>query len=118
MQLQLKEESEGLGVEIIFSHETEPFGMDDPFALARDFLTSCDEPIFVLDSDIILCEFPFRELEAFHRNHGREGTIVVTKVEKPSKYGVFLYNETGCIHDFVQKPYEFISNKINANNVE
>lgn len=113
MELQLKKESEKLGIDIIFSHETEPLGTAGPLALARDLLTLCDEPFFVLNSDII-CEFPFRELEAFHRNHGREGTIVVTKVDEPSKYGVVLYNETGCIHDFVEKPKEFISNKINA----
>ncbi|XP_055294811.1 mannose-1-phosphate guanyltransferase beta [Sitodiplosis mosellana] len=113
MEQQLKEESQKLGVELIFSHETEPLGTAGPLALARDLLTSSDEPFFVLNSDVI-CDFPFRELEAFHRNHGQEGTIVVTKVEEPSKYGVVLYDEAGCIRDFVEKPQEFISNKINA----
>lgn len=113
MELQLKTESEKLGVEIIFSHETEPLGTAGPLALARDLLTASDEPFFVLNSDVI-CDFPFRELEAFHKNHGQEGTIVVTKVDEPSKYGVVLYNDSGCIHDFVEKPQEFISNKINA----
>ena len=51
----------------------------------------------------------------FHVNHGREGTIVVTKVDEPSKYGVVLYDEvTGRIERFVEKPPEFVSNKINA----
>lgn len=113
MEQQLKEESKKLGVELIFSHESEPLGTAGPLALARDILTSSDEPFFVLNSDII-CDFPFRELEAFHKNHGQEGTIVVTKVEEPSKYGVVLYDDTGCIQDFIEKPQEFISNKINA----
>lgn len=113
MELELKQESEKLGVELIFSHETEPLGTAGPLALARDLLTSSDEPFYVLNSDVI-CDFQFRELEAFHRNHGQEGTIVVTKVEEPSKYGVVLYNDAGCINDFVEKPQEFISNKINA----
>lgn len=39
---------------------------------------------------------------------------MVTKVEEPSKYGVVLYKEDGEIHNFVEKPQEFISNKINA----
>merc|ERR1712076_346288 len=52
---------------------------------------------------------------AFHKGHGREGTIVVTKVEEPSKYGVVVYDQsTGKIASFVEKPQEFISNKINA----
>ena len=51
----------------------------------------------------------------FHKNHGREGTIVVTKVEEPSKYGVVVYDQsTGQINKFVEKPQEFVSNKINA----
>ena len=51
----------------------------------------------------------------FHKQHGREGTIVVTKVEEPSKYGVVVYDQTtGKIDNFVEKPQEFVSNKINA----
>ncbi|XP_074645652.1 mannose-1-phosphate guanylyltransferase catalytic subunit beta-like isoform X2 [Tubulanus polymorphus] len=39
----------------------------------------------------------------------------VTKVEEPSKYGVVVYShETGQIDKFVEKPPEFVSNKINA----
>lgn len=113
MEAQLKTETEKLGVELIFSHETEPLGTAGPLALAKDLLISSDEPFFVLNSDII-CDFPFRQLETFHRSHSQEGTIVVTKVDEPSKYGVVLYNETGCIQDFIEKPQEFISNKINA----
>ena len=39
----------------------------------------------------------------------------VTKVEEPSKYGVVVYSvETGQIDRFVEKPQEFVGNKINA----
>ena len=38
----------------------------------------------------------------------------VTKVEEPSKYGVVCYDERGRIERFVEKPQEFVSNKINA----
>jgi mannose-1-phosphate guanylyltransferase len=39
----------------------------------------------------------------------------VTKVEEPSKYGVVVYDsKTGAIDKFVEKPPEFVSNKINA----
>lgn len=113
MEIELKKETEKLGVDLIFSHETEPLGTAGPLALAKECLTSSPDPFFVLNSDII-CDFPFRQLEAFHRSHGQEGTIVVTKVEEPSKYGVVLYDEVGCIQDFIEKPQEFISNKINA----
>ena len=53
-----------------------PFLSAGPLALARDILGSDGEPFFVLNSDIV-CEFPFTELIAFHKAHGREGTIMV-----------------------------------------
>lgn len=113
MEAELKIESQKLGVELLFSHEVEPLGTAGPLALAKPLLSASPEPFFVLNSDII-CDFPFEQLERYHRQHGREGTIVVTKVEEPSKYGVVLYNADGCIQDFIEKPQEFISNKINA----
>ena len=89
-------------------------GTAGPLALARDILGKDDAPFFVLNSDVI-CDFPFRDMVAFHKGHGREGTIVVTKVEEPSKYGVVVYDQsTGKIASFVEKPQEFVSNKINA----
>lgn len=113
MEAELREETEKLGVNLIFSHETEPLGTAGPLALAKDILMTSSEPFFVLNSDVI-CDFPFQELEKFHRNHGKEGTIVVTRVEEPSKYGVVLYDSDGCIESFIEKPQEFVSNKINA----
>ncbi|KAJ9597225.1 hypothetical protein L9F63_011899 [Diploptera punctata] len=113
MEQELREEAKKLGVSLVFSHETEPLGTAGPLALAKDILGESNEPFFVLNSDII-CEFPFKDLAAFHRNHGKEGTIVVTKVEEPSKYGVVVYGEQGRIQSFIEKPQEFVSNKINA----
>lgn len=83
-----------------------------PLALARDLLDG-DEPFFVLNSDVI-CDFPFRQMIEFHRHHGHEGTIVVTRVDEPSKYGVIVFEENGRVERFIEKPTEFISNKINA----
>jgi mannose-1-phosphate guanylyltransferase len=36
-------------------------------------------------------------------------------VDEPSKYGVVIYDQkSGQIESFVEKPQEFVSNKINA----
>lgn len=75
-----------------------------PLALARQLLEDGD-PFFVLNSDISCC-FPFVELLEYHRAHGKEGTIMVTKVEEPSKYGVVVANAQGAIQRFVEKPKE------------
>lgn len=102
-----------LGISITFSHEEVPLGTAGPLALARSHLTEEKDSFFVLNSDII-CDFPFEQLYKFHKKHGHEGTVVVTKVEEPSKYGVVVYDQDGKIERFVEKPTEFVSNKINA----
>ncbi|KAJ3093264.1 mannose-1-phosphate guanyltransferase [Physocladia obscura] len=105
-----------LGITIHFSVETEPLGTAGPLALAAPILRKDDTPFFVLNSDVI-CEFPFQDLLLFHQAHGDEGTIMVTKVDDPSKYGVVVNRDHGAssvIERFVEKPTEFISNKINA----
>jgi len=85
-----------------------------PLALARDLLAEGGEPFFVLNSDVI-CEFPFAALARFHRQHSGEGSLVVTRVEEPAKYGVVVSEaDTGRICRFVEKPRVFVSNKINA----
>ena len=104
MKKQLEQDLENIGVKITYSRETEPLGTAGPLALAKEILDNkSGEPFFVLNSDIT-CEYPFQELLNFHKNHGKEGTIMVTKVEEPSKYGVVIYDNNGKISRFVEKP--------------
>ncbi|ESO90736.1 hypothetical protein LOTGIDRAFT_227532 [Lottia gigantea] len=114
MEQELKHVEEQLNVKITLSMEPEALGTAGPLAFARDLLSQDSDPFFVLNSDVI-CEFPFKDMIQFHKHHGKEGTIMVTKVEEPSKYGVVVYNaENGQINQFVEKPQEYVSNKINA----
>ena len=53
------------------------FFLAGPLALARDHLTVDEEPFFVLNSDVV-CDFPFKDMLKFHKEHGKEGTIVVS----------------------------------------
>jgi mannose-1-phosphate guanylyltransferase len=102
-------------VKITFSVEAEPLGTAGPLKLAEKVLGKDDSPFFVLNSDVI-CDYPFKELAAFHKAHGDEGTIIVTKVEEPSKYGVVVHEagHASRIEKFVEKPVEFVGNRINA----
>ena len=102
-------------INIEFSVETEPLGTAGPLKLAEKILAKDKSPFFVLNSDII-CDFPFSQVAQFHKNHGQEGTIVVTKVEEPSKYGVVVHapGHPSRIERFVEKPVEFVGNRINA----
>lgn len=49
---------------------------------------------FVFNSDVI-CEYPLDKLVEYHQAHGNEGTIMVTQVEDPSRYGVVVAKENG-----------------------
>ena len=90
-------------------------GTAGPLKLAEEIIRKDNEEglFFVLNSDLT-CDFPLKELIAFHKNHGKEGTILLTRVKEPSKYGVVLHDEQKQIIDFIEKPQEFISDKINA----
>lgn len=111
----LKKYEEQYNVKITFSVESEPLGTAGPLKLAEKILGKDDKPFFVLNSDVI-CEYPFNQLAKFHASHGQEGTIVVTKVEEPSKYGVIVHkpDHPSRIDRFVEKPVEFVGNRINA----
>ncbi len=101
---EMKQYEEKYNIKISFSHEKEPLGTAGPLALARDILTADgNDTFFVLNSDVT-CEYHLKSLLEFHRKHGKEGTILVTKVEDPSKYGVVIADETGKIQKFVEKP--------------
>ncbi|XP_062971515.1 mannose-1-phosphate guanyltransferase beta isoform X3 [Cynocephalus volans] len=114
LEKEMKAQEQRLGIRISMSHEEEPLGTAGPLALARDLLSDTADPFFVLNSDVI-CDFPFQAMVQFHQHHGQEGSILVTKVEEPSKYGVVVCEaDTGRIHRFVEKPQVFVSNKINA----
>jgi len=138
----LKDFEEKLDIKITCSQETEPLGTAGPLALARDkLIDGSGEPFFVLNSDVI-SEYPLKEMIEFHKSHGGEASIMVTKVingiernkkillqiiafnnflhllvqvDEPSKYGVVVMEETtGKVEKFVEKPKLFVGNKINA----
>ncbi|CAF0919068.1 unnamed protein product, partial [Brachionus calyciflorus] len=114
LEKEISEEANRLGIKITMSQDYESLGTAGPLALAKKYFKETREPFFVLNSDVI-CEFSFDDKLKFHLNHKCEGTILVTKVEEPSKYGVVVYDkETGKIHKFVEKPKEFVSNRNNA----
>lgn len=89
-------------------------GTAGPLALARELLDDgSGTPFFVLNSDVA-CNYPLKEMLEFHRARDAEATILVTKVDDPSKYGVLIINEYGAVQQFVEKPKEFVGDKINA----
>lgn len=115
MKEYIAEAEKKYGIRIIFSQEDVPMGTAGPLALpdAYNALTADDAPFFMFNSDVI-CDFPLESMLSFHRAHGGEGTILVTEVSDPSKYGVVVSDDKGQIQQFIEKPQVFVSNKINA----
>ncbi|KAJ2720392.1 mannose-1-phosphate guanyltransferase [Coemansia sp. Benny D115] len=110
----LKKYEEKFGISITFSVEEVPLGTAGPLALARDVLGKDDSPFFVLNADVT-CEYPFVKMRDFHLAHGCEGTILATTVDEPSNYGVIVVHpNTSQIDRFVEKPVEYVGNRINA----
>lgn len=62
-------------------------GTAGPLALARHLLDDgSGKPFFVLNSDVV-CPYPMKDMLDFHTARGAEATVLVTKVDDPSKYG-------------------------------
>eukprot|EP01006_Ploeotia_vitrea_P014090 TRINITY_DN3743_c0_g1_i1.p1 TRINITY_DN3743_c0_g1~~TRINITY_DN3743_c0_g1_i1.p1 ORF type:complete len:364 (-),score=210.05 TRINITY_DN3743_c0_g1_i1:46-1137(-) len=109
----LKECEEKYKIKITCSLEKEPMGTAGPLALAKKLLLEDEEPFFMFNSDVI-CTFPLKEMLAYHKAHGKEGTIMVAKVTDPSKYGVVVHTPEGAIQRFVEKPQVYVGDEINA----
>jgi len=106
--------ADGDAIKISLSQEREPLGTAGPIALAKELLDD-GEPFFVMNCDIA-CEFNLRAALDFHRAHGKVGTILVTRVDEPARYGksVVVPHETGLIHRFVEHGRTFAGNLINT----
>ncbi len=108
----LDEKGKELGIKITTSQENEPMGTAGPIKLAEGLLND-GEPFFVLNSDVS-CEYPLQQMIDFQKRTGASGVLLATPVEDPSKFGVIIYDDTGKIERFVEKPSTFISRYINA----
>jgi len=94
MMKELKVYEEMYNVKITCSLEDEPLGTAGPIRLAKDIILA-DNPsglLFVFNSDVI-CHYPLDKMIEFHKSHGAQGTIMVTEVEDPTKYGVVVADE-------------------------
>jgi len=81
-------------LKITCSLEDEPLGTAGPIRLAKELILkdNTEGLLFVFNSDVI-CNYPLEKLIEFHKSHGKEGTIMVTEVKDPSKYGVVVADE-------------------------
>ena len=46
----------------------------------------------MLNSDVV-CDYPMKEMIDFHVSHKGLATILVTKVENPSRFGIVVHDK-------------------------
>ncbi|MEM0361315.1 MAG: NDP-sugar synthase [Sulfolobales archaeon] len=104
----------GYGINISFAEEVRPLGDAGPLKLIHN-LYGLDSTFLVVYGDIF-SNIDFNEVIKFHKRCGGLVTMVVTRVEDPSRYGVAVLDDSGKVLKFVEKPpkEKAISNMINA----
>jgi mannose-1-phosphate guanylyltransferase len=102
------------GVTLHYAVESEP--LDTAGAVRFAALDSGIDNTFLVVNGDVLSDLDVNELWAFHRRSGAEGTIALTPVEDPSRYGVVPIDDDGRVEAFVEKPPagEAPTNWINA----
>ncbi|MFT5203815.1 MAG: mannose-1-phosphate guanylyltransferase [Candidatus Aldehydirespiratoraceae bacterium] len=107
-------DSECAGVALRYAVEPEPLDTAGAVRFAAE-AAGIDETFIVINGDVFT-DLNVREVWDRHHEIGAEGTIALTPVDDPSRYGVVPTDEAGKVLGFVEKPPrdEAPTNWINA----
>lgn len=102
------------GVRVHYAVEPEPLDTAGAVRFAADE-GGIDSTFLVVNGDV-LTDLDIAALWELHRERSAEGTIALTPVDDPSRYGVVPTDERGRVEAFIEKPPadEAPSNWINA----
>ena len=102
------------GVALHYAVEPEP--LDTAGAVRFAAADAGIDSTFVVVNGDVLTDLDVGELWRFHHDRGAEGTIALTPVDDPSRYGVVPIDDDGRVIAFVEKPPagEAPTNWINA----
>lgn len=109
---QILGDGSSFGVRLHYVVETSPLGTAGAFKNAEPLL---DTATLVFNGDI-LCELDLTGVIREHRQRQAVATLVLTRVENPSAYGLVETENEGRITRFLEKPaaHEITCNTINA----
>ena len=85
-----------------YSRETMPLGTGGPLKKAESVIGH-DEPFLVLNGDI-LTTIDFSEVVKLHQKNDAVASIMLYKIEEPSRYGTAELAENNLITRFIEKP--------------
>jgi mannose-1-phosphate guanylyltransferase len=102
-------------VRLHYAVESFPLDTAGAIAFATGEAGIGDETFVVVNGDI-LTDIDLTALIEFHRERGGEGSIALTPVDDPSRFGVVPVDQTGRVEAFIEKPpaEEAPTNMINA----
>ena len=90
------------GVELHYAVEPEPLDTAGAVRFAARS-AGIDETFLVVNGDV-LTDLDVSSLWKFHQDRDGEGTIALTPVDDPSRFGVVPTDEEGRVEAFVEKP--------------
>jgi mannose-1-phosphate guanylyltransferase len=90
------------GVQLQYAVEPEPLDTAGAVGFAAR-AAGIDDTFIVVNGDV-LTDLDVAGVWELHRARGAEGTIALTPVDDPSRYGVVPIDDDGRVVDFVEKP--------------
>jgi len=90
------------GIELHYAVEPEP--LDTAGAVRFAARSSGIDETFVVVNGDVLTDLDLSALWKLHHERGGEGTIALTPVDDPSRYGVVPTDDEGRVEAFVEKP--------------
>jgi len=94
----------GYGLHVDYAVETEPLGTAGAVANCADKLD--DGSFYVFNGDV-LSDVDLTALATLHTAKGGMGTIFLTPVQDPRRYGLVELREDGSVASFLEKPGEW-----------
>lgn len=90
-------------VKLHYAVESSPLDTAGAIAFAAHEAGIADETFLVVNGDV-LTDMDISAVVDFHFERGAEGTVALTPVEDPSRFGVVPVDEHGRVQAFIEKP--------------
>ena len=90
------------GVKLTYAVEPEP--LDTAGAVRFAALAAGIDDTFIVVNGDVLTDLDVSALWRFHKGHDGEGTLALTPVDDPSRFGVVPIDDDGRVIEFVEKP--------------
>ena len=95
---------DGVCAGVVLHYAVEPEPLDTAGAVRFAAKSAGIDDTFLVVNGDVLTDLDVAELWEFHKSHGAEGTIALTPVDDPSRYGVVPIDDDGRVIEFVEKP--------------